>query len=94
MDKMTKNFYGSRRYEFDLDKGIYDKIAKNSDLKIIFGKSWDHLLVRGDQKNLILIRRDFDNKKEIIKVHSTKPETVQSKLEKITGVDFSKYRTC
>lgn len=82
----------SRKYEINFGNGVYSKIAKNADLKKIHGEIWDSLLVRGDPENLILVQRDFKNKKEIIKIHSKEPEAVQSQLEKITGVDLSQYR--
>ena len=90
------NIYGSRKYEFDFGKGVYDKILKSNQLKKILGGVGDSVFVRGSSKNLMLIQRIDKNSnegKEIINVHSEELETMQSELEKITGIDFSKYRT-
>lgn len=82
----------SRRYEFEFGNGVYDKIANNSYFGEICGKAGDSLLVRGSQDNLFLIERNHKTNKEIIKIHSKELDEIQSKLEKITGVDFSQYR--
>ena len=95
MDKMI-NLCELRKYEFDFGKGIYKKIAESDKLKKIHGDVGDSILVRGSSRSLILIEKieqGYNKGKEIIKVHSKEPEIMQSKLEKITGVGFSKYRT-
>ncbi|MDP2672432.1 MAG: hypothetical protein Q8O84_01325 [Nanoarchaeota archaeon] len=83
----------SRKYEMPLPDGIYGKIVDS--LPKIHGVYPDHLFVRGSSKNpedLILIQRDYKKMKEIVKIHSKEPETVQLHLEKITGVKLSDYR--
>jgi len=42
--------------------------------------------------NLLLVEKSSSKEKEIIKIHSTEPEKMQSELEKITGINFSQYR--
>ena len=76
----------SRRYEIDFNKGVYNKIAENSQFKKIYGEVGDPLLIRGNLKNLLLIERKNNNSKEIIKIHSNEPEIMQSELESIIGV--------
>lgn len=77
-------------YEIELGNGVYDKIANHPDFKKICGEVGDSLLVRGSSENLFLIERKGN--KEILKIHSNKPEAIQSQLEKITGVELSQYR--
>lgn len=85
----TENPY-SRKYEFPSDRGVYNKVVGHPDFKKICGEVGDSLLVRGSSENLFLIERK-DNK-EILKIHSNKPEAMQSQLENITGVVLSQYR--
>ena len=85
----------SRRYEVPFGRGVHGKIANFKEFKRISGEIYGPLLVRtigGDPKDLILLERNFNKKKEIIKIHSEKSGEIQSQLEKITGVDFSQYR--
>ena len=90
MDKMADAY--SRRYEIDFDKGVYDKIAESDQLKKIYGKAGDSILIRGDSENLLLIERDFNKKKEIIKIHSKDLDTIQSQLENISRLNLSQYK--
>lgn len=91
VDSKKINSY-SRRYELDSNNGVYDKIANNSEFKKILGEVGDSLLVRGNLKDLLIVGKNKNTNKEIIKIHSIEPEQMQSKLENITGVKFSQYR--
>lgn len=92
IEKIKKINSHSRGYEFNFGEGVYGRIAYSKELKKIYGIIYQPLLVMGDQENLILIKRDFNKRKEIIKIHSEKPDVIQSQLEKITGMNFSQYR--
>ena len=87
---MKENAY-SHRYEIPRDKGVYSKIAETSQFNKIYGKIGDSILVMGSSENLLLIERQEN--KEIIKIHSKEPEAMKLKLENITGINFSQYRT-
>lgn len=93
MDKRINeiNSY-SKKFAVDFGKGIYGKIAHFREFKRISGEIYGPLLVQENSGSLILMERDIKNKKEIIKIHSTKSEAIQSQLEKITGVNLSQYR--
>ncbi len=82
----------SRRFEIDFVKRVYDKIAGNIQLKKIHGEFGDNLLIRGSSENLILVERNSNKEKEIIKIHSKELEATQLKLESIIGISLSQYR--
>ena len=86
---MTNTNEYSRRYEMDIPNGIYGKILDS--LPKISGEYPEHLFVRGSPEELVLIERNYNKMKEIVKIHSIDPEKTQSHLENITGVKFSKY---
>lgn len=80
----------SRRYE--IDNGVYDKVASHPDFKKIHGEIGDSLLVRKSGNGIFLIEKNHKTNKEIIKIHSEEPDAIQSRLEEITGVKLSQYR--
>ena len=88
---MTKkiNDY-SRKYEGEFGKLVYGKLANN--FNKIHGDYGDPFLVRGSPEDLLILERNFNIRKEVIKIHSKDPEATQLQLERITGTGFSQYR--
>lgn len=82
----------SRTYKLKIEHLVYEKIAESPFKKINGSKKGDLLVRTYYPKNLLLIQRDYDKGEDIIKVHGVNPEVVESKLEKITGVNLSQYR--
>jgi len=74
----------------EMHKGIYGKIGDS--LNKIHGNYGDHLLVRDVPEGIVLIERNFEEMKEIVKIHAKEPEKAQSHLENITGIKLSDYR--
>ena len=88
MDEQINSY--SRRYEVPFGKLVYGTIANN--LRKINGEYGNHILIRNSSEDLVLLKRDFNKKREIIKIHSKEPEKMQLRLESITGIKFSEYR--
>ncbi len=82
----------SGRYEIELDNEVYDKIANHPDFREICGKPGDSFLVRGSGKGIFLIEKDNKTNKKIIKIHAEEPDSIQSQLENISGLNLSQYR--
>ncbi len=81
------------KFSIETKHGVYDLVAEDSSLRKVFGSVGDNILVRTYfPKNLLIVRRDDNQGKDIIQINALNPEKVKSKLESITGVDLSNHQ--